>query len=218
MSRFEPSDYSALNLSGDNYLEWVKNTLVALRSRGLGQCINEYNDIIDSERHRAITIIRYHLTEELRDLYLHVEDPCDLWLQLRKRFKPVSWQNANHEWEILRFQDFESVDKYNSALMDIAYSLELCGERITHYSLLYKTYSTFHPKDVLLLHTAKKFTTYNDLLSYLLASEQRKQKIKDTINRFDKLQKRYIELKNNEMRPPIADEAEVERHMATHAL
>ena len=84
MARFEPSDYSALNLSGYNYLEWVKNTLVALRSRGLGQCINEYNDIIDSERHRAITIIRYHLTEELRDLYLHVEDPCDLWLQLRK--------------------------------------------------------------------------------------------------------------------------------------
>ena len=71
---------------------------------------------------------------------------------------------------------------------------------------------------MLLLHTAKKFTTYNDLLSYLLASEQRKQKIKDTINRFDKLQKRYIKLKNNEMRPPIADEAEVERHMATHAL
>lgn len=102
--------------------------------------------------------------------------------------------------------------------MDIAYSLELCGERITHYSLLYKTYSTFHPNDVLLLHTAKKFTTYNDLLSYLLASEQKKQKIKDTINRFDKLQKRYIELKNNEMRPPIADEAEVELHMATHAL
>ena len=132
MSRFEPSDYSALNLSGDNYLEWVKNTLVALRSGGLGQCINEYNDIIDSERHRAITIIRYHLTEELRDLYLHVEDPCDLWLQLRKRFKPVSWQKANHEWEILIFQDFESVDKYNSALMDIAYSLELSGERITH--------------------------------------------------------------------------------------
>ncbi|KAF3529756.1 hypothetical protein DY000_02037411 [Brassica cretica] len=45
-----------------------------------------------------------------------------------------------------------------------------------------------------------------------------KQKIKDTINRFDKLQRRYIELKNNEMRPPVADEAEVEHHMATHAL
>ena len=218
MSRFEPSDYAALNLSGDNYLEWAMNTSVALKSRGLGKCIIERNDEIESEKHRAITIMRYHLTEDLRDQYLNIEDPCDLWTKLNSRYSMALWRKAMNEWKILRFQDFESVDKYNSALMDIAYSLELCGERITHYSLLYKTYSTFHPKDVLLLHTAKKFTTYNDLLSYLLASEQRKQKIKDTINRFDKLQKRYIELKNNEMRPPIADEAEVERHMATHAL
>ena len=182
MPRFEPSDYSAINLSGDNYLEWVKNTLVALRSRGLGQCINEYNDIIDSERHRAITIIRYHLTEEQRDMYLHVEDPCDLWLQLRKMFKPVSWQKANHEWEILRFQDFESVDKYNSALMDIAYSLELCGERITHYSLLYKTYSTFHPKDVLCytrLRSSPLIMTFCHIF-WLLNKESRKSKIPST--------------------------------------
>ena len=39
MSKFEPSDYDALNLSEDNYLEWVMNASVALKSRGIGKCI-----------------------------------------------------------------------------------------------------------------------------------------------------------------------------------
>ena len=41
MSKFEPSDYDALNLSGDNYREWAMNTSIALKSRGLGKCIIE---------------------------------------------------------------------------------------------------------------------------------------------------------------------------------
>jgi len=81
------------------------------------------------------------------------------------------------------------VEEYDSALMKIAHSLELCDEVVTDNDLLYKTYSTFNPNDQLLSYTAKGFTTYNDLLSYLLATEQRKQKIKDTIDRFEKLQK-----------------------------
>ena len=117
------------------------------------------------------------------------------------------WRKAMNDWKILKFQDFESVEEYNSALMKITYSLELCGEVVTDDDLLYKTYSTFHPKDVLLSHKAKGFTTYNDLLSYLLATEQRKQKVKDTISRFEKLQKRYIEQRDSEMRLPEANEA-----------
>lgn len=122
-------------------------------------------------------------------------------------------------WMILRFQDFESVDDYHFALMDITYSLKLSGAVVTDEDLLYKTHSTFDRKNVdCLLANAKRFTTYNDLLSCLLAREQRRQKVKDTINRFDKLQKRCIELRNNEMWPPIADEAEVESQMAKHGL
>ncbi|RID75554.1 hypothetical protein BRARA_B02593 [Brassica rapa] len=146
--------------------------------------------------HRAITIIHYHLTEELRDLYLHVEDPCALWLQLRQMFKPVLLQKANDQWETIRFTDFKSVDEYNSALMDIVDGLILCDEIITNEDLIYKTYSTFHPEDVQLINKAKKFTIYEDLLSYLLASEQRKQKIiLVTIDKADKLLKRIRELR-----------------------
>src|SRR5690606_7955530 len=120
------------------------------------------------------------------------------------------WKKAMNEWKLLSFQDFESVDDYNSALMKIAYSFELCGEVVTDDDLLYKTYSTFHPKDLLLSHKAKSFTTYNDLLSYLLANEHRKQKVIDTISKFEKLQKRFIEQRNSEMRPPENDKEESE--------
>ena len=193
MPRFELLDYAILNLSGDNYPEWETNTSIALKSRGLRKCIIDGNNAIESEKHRAITIMRYHLTEELRNQYQNIEDPCDLWIRLKSRYSMELWRKAMNEWKILKFQDFESVDKYNSALMKIAHSLELCGEVVTDEDLLYKTCSTFHPKDQLLSYKAKGFTTYNDLLSYLLATEQREQKVIDTISRFEKLQKRYIE-------------------------
>ena len=204
MSRFEPSDYAALDISGDNYPEWEMNTSIALKSRGLGKCIIERNDEIESEKHRAITIMRYHLTEELRNKYEDIEDPYDLWIKLKSIYSMELWRKAMNDWKILRFQDFKSVEEYDSALMKIAHSLELCDEVVTDDDLLYKTYSTFHPKDRLLSYTAKVFTTYNDLLSYLLATEQRKQKVKDTIDRFEKLQKRCIEQQNSEMRYPEA--------------
>ncbi|CAN7043466.1 unnamed protein product [Brassica oleracea var. botrytis] len=39
MSRFEPSDYAALDISGRYYPEWEMNTSIALKSR----CIIEGN-------------------------------------------------------------------------------------------------------------------------------------------------------------------------------
>ena len=65
-------DYASLNLSGDNYQEWEMNTSIALKSRGLKRCIIECNNAIESEKHRAITIMRYHLTEELRNQYENI--------------------------------------------------------------------------------------------------------------------------------------------------
>ncbi|XP_048611965.1 uncharacterized protein LOC125586181 [Brassica napus] len=46
MSSFIPSDYKALDLSGDNYLDWAINTSAVLKSRGLGKCIKYGNDTL----------------------------------------------------------------------------------------------------------------------------------------------------------------------------
>jgi len=100
-------------------------------------------------------------------------------MKLNTRISIVLLPPVINQWKWLSYQDIESVDDYNTALMKITYGLELCGEVVTDDDLLYKTYSTFNPKDLVSTHKAKKFTTYNDLLSYLLANEQRKQKIQD---------------------------------------
>ena len=78
MPRFEPLDYAILNPSGENYLEWAMNTSV-LKSRGLGRSIIQGDYATRSEKLRAITIMRHHLTDELRNQYLHIENPHDLW-------------------------------------------------------------------------------------------------------------------------------------------
>ena len=67
MPRFEPMDYAILNLSGDNYLEWAMNTSVILQSRGLGRSIIQGDYATRSEKLRAFTIMRHHLTKELRN-------------------------------------------------------------------------------------------------------------------------------------------------------
>ena len=109
-------DYAILNLSGENYLEWEMNTSVILKSRGLGRSIIQDDYATRSEKLRAITIMRHHVTEELRNQYLHIENPRDLWTELKSRYTIVLLPKVRHEWTSLRYQDFESVDEYHFAL------------------------------------------------------------------------------------------------------
>ena len=131
MPRFEPLDYAILNPSGENYLEWAMNTSVVLKSRGLGRSIIQGDYATRSEKLRAITIMRHHLTEDLRNQYLNIESPRDLWTKLKSRYTMVLLPKVRHEWMSLRFQDFESVDEYHFALSKIVYKLRLCGEVVT---------------------------------------------------------------------------------------
>ena len=111
------------------------------------------------------------------------------------------------------------MDEYHFALSKIVYKLRLCGEVVTEEDLLEKTFLTADPRNLLLQHIWEKgFTTYNDLLSCLLASEQREPRVIDTISRFEKLQKRYIEQRNSEMRPPKANEAKNDKEESKEAV
>ena len=203
MSKFEPLDYAAINLSGDNYLEWAMNTSVVLKSRGLSRSIIQDNYATESEKYRATTIMRHHLTKDLKNQYLNIENPRDLWIELKSRYTMVLLPKVRHEWMSLRFQDFESVDEYHFALSKIVYKLRLCGEVVTDEDLLFKTYSTFHPGDLLSAHIyiERGFTTYNDLLSCLLIIEQNK-----------------LLKKSSEMRPPEANKTEVDKEESKVAV
>ena len=97
MPRFEPLDYAILNPFGENYLEWTMNTSVVLKSRELGRSIIQDNYATESEKYRAITIMRHHLTEDLRNQYLNIENPRDLWTKLKSRYTMVLLPNVKHE-------------------------------------------------------------------------------------------------------------------------
>jgi len=139
----------------------------------------------------AISIIRYHLIEGLKDQYLTMENPLDLWTALQRRYdhqKTVLLPKARYEWKNLRFMDYKSVDEYNSVLFKIVSMMRLCGEEVTEKELLDKTFSTFHSTNVLLhqQYRERGFATYIDLISCLLLAKANNELL----------------MKNSEMRPP----------------
>ena len=191
MSQISNLDYAALNPSGDNYLQWTLDTKINLRSKGLGDTIIEGNNENDKNRYRAISIIRHHLIEGLKDQYLTMENPLDLWTALQRRYdhqKTVLLPKAKYEWKNLRFMDYKSVDEYNSVLFKIVSMMRLCGEEVTEKEILEKTFSTFHSTNMLLQQQYRErgFATYTNLISCLLLAEANNKLL----------------MKNSEMRPP----------------
>lgn len=177
MSNIQKVEFEALNVSGDNYLQWALDTKIFLNSKGLGECIIDGNTASLKDRFQAIFHIRHHLAESLKNQYLTIENPLDLWVALKKRYdhqKTVLLPQAKFEWKNLRFQDFKSVDAYNSELFRIVSIMKLCGDEVSDNELLEKTLSTFHTQNIVLQqqYRAMKYATYEDLISCLLLAEK----------------------------------------------
>ncbi|XP_056860027.1 uncharacterized protein LOC130508504 [Raphanus sativus] len=131
MSKINNLEFAALNLSGDNYLQWVLDTKILLRSKNLGDTITEDTEPSVKNKYQAIVIIRHHLAEGLKDQYLTIEDPLELWTELKNRYdhqKTVILPKALYDWRNLRIQDYKSVEEYNSVMFKIVSKLKLCGE------------------------------------------------------------------------------------------
>ncbi|XP_056861965.1 uncharacterized protein LOC130509791 [Raphanus sativus] len=127
MSKINNLEYAALNLSEDNYLQWALDTKIILKSKNLGACITDGNESSEKDRYSAILIIRHHLAESLKDQYLTIENPLELWTELKSRYdhqRTVLLPKALYDWRNLRIQDFKSVDEYNS-LFKIVSKLKL---------------------------------------------------------------------------------------------
>ncbi|XP_023639143.1 uncharacterized protein LOC111830709 [Capsella rubella] len=180
MLKLSSLDFAALNLSGANYLAWALDAKFWLKSKGLGDTITQGNNRSEQHKAQAMTLLRHHLHESLKNEYLTVEDPVVLWSDLKERYehqKTVILPRARYDWVQLRLQDYKSVSEYNSALHLIASKLALCGEKVTEEDKLEKTFSTFHANNVLLQtqYREKGFTRYSQLISCLLVAEEQNQ-------------------------------------------
>ncbi|XP_031127793.1 uncharacterized protein LOC116029888 [Ipomoea triloba] len=177
MSNLTNLEFVGLDISGKNYLSWVLDVEMHLNAKGLSETIKENNDASIQDLAKALIFIRHHLDQGLKDEYLTVKEPFELWRNLKERYdhqRTVILPKARYDWLHLRLQDFKTVSEYNSVMFKISSQLLLCGEKITDDDMLEKTFSTFHASNMVLQqqYREKGFTKYSQLISCLLVAEQ----------------------------------------------
>jgi hypothetical protein len=87
--------------------------------------------LLDSFKYNALYIIRNHLHVDLKSEYVMKEEPNILWTALQTRYeeqKAVILSEANHDWTMLRLQDFkfigEETTEYNHVVHKICVRLQ----------------------------------------------------------------------------------------------
>ncbi|CAM8941995.1 unnamed protein product [Rhodiola kirilowii] len=184
MSNLARLEFTALDVSGRNYLAWVVDAELHLASNNLEKTIVETSTASQQDRSKAMILLRHHLHESLKAQYLTVKEPYELWKSLKDRFdhqRTVTLPRARYEWTHLRLQDFKKVSDYNSELFRIVSTMNLCGEKISDKEILEKTLSTFHANNLVLQQQYRErgFKTYSELLSCLILAEENNQLLLD---------------------------------------
>lgn len=79
-------EFVALDISGKNYLSWVLDAEIHLQASNLGNTIKDNNTASQQDRAKAMIFLRHHIHEGLKDEYLTVKDPLELWKALAERY------------------------------------------------------------------------------------------------------------------------------------
>ncbi|KAL6534398.1 hypothetical protein OROHE_013323 [Orobanche hederae] len=170
-------EFNALDISGNNFMPWTLGIKAHIQSINLTETLNEPNNSSDVDRAKSLIFIRRHLCDSLKDEYLTVEDPKELWKNLIDRYghqKKVRLPALRNQWNTLRFQYYTKVSDYNSVMYKLITRLYFCGVKITDGEMLEKTLSTFYAYHVTLQqqYRLQGFKKYADLIACLLIAEQ----------------------------------------------
>ncbi|CAM8954801.1 unnamed protein product [Rhodiola kirilowii] len=177
MTNLVKLDFSPLDIAGTNYMSWTMDIEIHLQSMSLSETIKEGNEPSEIVMAKSLIFIRRHLHEDLKNEYLTVKNPCELWKNLKERYdhqKAVMLPIYRDEWTALRFQDFKKVSEYNSAMFRIVTHLRFCGDIKIDDEMLEKTFSTFHASNVTLQqqYHVWGFQRYSELIACLLIAEK----------------------------------------------
>ena len=177
MANIEKLQFPALEITGANYTAWITNMEFHLDSEKILDTFKEGNKSASHEKAKAVIFLRKHLDENLTHDYARIKDPLDIWKALKERFdnqKKITLPHALDEWANLRFQDFEKVKTYNSAILRISTQLEYCGKPVTEAEMLEKTYQTFHKNHYVLQEQYKnrEYTRFSELAVALMIPEK----------------------------------------------
>ena len=86
MSNLAKLDFTALDISGKNYMSWVLDAETHLNANGFGGTIKGKNNASSQDKAKALIFIRCHLHDGLKAEYLINKDPLVLWNKLKERF------------------------------------------------------------------------------------------------------------------------------------
>ena len=177
MSNLNKLDFVALEVSGRNYLQWTQDVKLHLTAQKMRTTINADNITPAEMKARAMIFIRKHMEEALKVEYLAEEDPRSLWVAFEERFnhqRDIYLPEARHDWQNIRFQDFKTVNEYNSEVCRIRSLLRFCGQVLTEADLLEKTFSTFPPSCMVLQqqYRERNFARFSELITTLLLAEK----------------------------------------------
>ncbi|CAM8897583.1 unnamed protein product [Rhodiola kirilowii] len=177
MSNLAKLEFSPLDITGKNYMPWTIDIETHLDSMDLHETIIVANTSSKVDKAKSFIFLRRHLDENLKNEYLTVKDPSDLWKNLKDRFyhqRDVMLPLYRDKWAALRFQDFAKVSDYNSEMIKIVSHLKFCGDKITDAEMMEKTLSTFHASNVTLQqqYRVRGFEKYHELIGTLLVAER----------------------------------------------
>ncbi|XP_009795572.1 uncharacterized protein [Nicotiana sylvestris] len=85
MSYLSKFEFVALDISERNYLSWVLDAKIYFAARALENTIIQGNETSDQDKANAIIFLRHHLDEGLKNEYLTLKDPFELWSSLKER-------------------------------------------------------------------------------------------------------------------------------------
>uniref|UniRef100_A0A0D3EFE8 Protein kinase domain-containing protein n=1 Tax=Brassica oleracea var. oleracea TaxID=109376 RepID=A0A0D3EFE8_BRAOL len=177
MANIENLQFPALKITGENYVGWVTNVKPYLVMKKITETIVIGNKSPPEHIAEAIIFLKKHLDESLTHDYANVEDPAELWLTLKERFvnqRQINLPHALEEWKNLRFQDFQKVEDYNSAVLRIVALLKYCGNPVSEAEMMNKTYIIFHKQLHFLPEIYRKcgYTRFSELMVALMLAEK----------------------------------------------
>ncbi len=110
-TRTHPLFFDPLEPDGSNYLGWNIDMRAYLRAEELDPTIAPAHEgeIPTSHKWHTLLILRRHLDSSLRQQYIQVEDPAELWAALAARFKheeTIFLPQARSNWIGLRVMGF----------------------------------------------------------------------------------------------------------------
>jgi hypothetical protein len=129
--------------------------------------------LFDPFKYNALYIIRNHLHVDLKSEYVMEEEPNVLWATLQIRYeqqKTVILPEANHDWSMLRLQDFKSIGEYNHVVHKICTRLQFCEKEPSKTDKIENILQTMLPLDRILQHQyrAWNYQSCSDLIHDIL--------------------------------------------------